>query len=153
VWTQAAVQLDTWRRAYGLDDHRPAKHGWEEARSQRTPPPIDRLRSTVADPGRPAAGERPATKRERGTPTQQPRHAPRWRHATHERGEATAAELLGAEPSRQQPGRRRDWQQVRTALERLAAHRDRDPDHHRDGRLDDRHGTERAPAARERDSR
>ena len=42
-----------------------------------------------------------------------------------------AGRLLGAEPRRDTPGRRRDWQQVRAALERLA-------DHHRRAR-DDRH--------------
>jgi hypothetical protein len=38
--------------------------------------------------------------------------------------------LLGAEPHRDTPGRRRDWRAVRAALERLA-------DHHRS--RDDRH--------------
>ncbi|MFL6269738.1 MAG: hypothetical protein ACJ75A_06185 [Actinomycetes bacterium] len=33
-----------------------------------------------------------------------------------------AGRLLGAEPRCDQPGRRRDWQQVRVALERLAEH-------------------------------
>jgi hypothetical protein len=44
--------------------------------------------------------------------------------------------LLGADPRRQTPGRRRDWQAARAALERLAGwdrHRD-----HRDNR-DQRH--------------
>jgi hypothetical protein len=38
--------------------------------------------------------------------------------------------LLGAEPRRDTPGRRRDWHTVRAALEHLAAwgrHRDRPP--------------------------
>jgi hypothetical protein len=49
--------------------------------------------------------------------------------------------LLGAEPRRQAPGRRRDWQLARAALERLAGwdrHRDRrdqlHPDRDRPGR-------------------
>jgi hypothetical protein len=49
--------------------------------------------------------------------------------------------LLGAEPRRQAPGRRRDWQIARTALERLTGwdrhrgHRDQlHPDRERSGR-------------------
>jgi conjugative relaxase-like TrwC/TraI family protein len=107
AWIAAGVELDTWRRAYGLDDPRLANHGGgERAQPQRTPPPIDRVRSTVAvRPGQPAAGERPAAQREPGMPTEPRRHGPRWRHSTPERvgatREATAAELLGAEPGRQ----------------------------------------------------
>ena len=36
-----------------------------------------------------------------------------------------AGRLLGAEPHRQAAGRRRDWQSVQAALERLADHHDR----------------------------
>jgi hypothetical protein len=49
-----------------------------------------------------------------------------------------AARLLGAEPRRDHPGRRRDWQQVRAALERLVDHHRRDDrhrPHERTGRL------------------
>jgi hypothetical protein len=44
-----------------------------------------------------------------------------WRHL------GDSERLLGAEPRRQAPGRRRDWQAARAALERLAGwgrHRD-----------------------------
>jgi plasmid stabilization system protein ParE len=48
--------------------------------------------------------------------------------------------LLGAEPRRDQPGRRRDWQQLRVALERLADHDrgDRHRPQERPGRLQSR---------------
>jgi hypothetical protein len=45
--------------------------------------------------------------------------------------------LLGAEPRRQAPGRRRDWQSAWAALERLADH------HHR--HRDDRHRPQERP--------
>jgi hypothetical protein len=63
--------------------------------------------------------------------------------------------LLGAEPGRQTPGRRRDWHMAQAALERLAgwsrhrrdqAHPDR-ADRDRPGRLD------RAVGRQERDGR
>jgi hypothetical protein len=166
AWLTAAVELDTWRRTHGLDNERPAP---QERRQQRTRParagrPVDRVRSTpAARPTGPAAGEAPAHDQPR-TPEEPRRAGSRWRHPTQDRArearDATAAELLGAEPGRHQPGRRRDWQQVRAALERLAAHRDRtrNPDHdrRRDGRHDDRHRDHRpsrAPAPHERDPR
>jgi hypothetical protein len=43
---------------------------------------------------------------------------------------------VGAEPRRDSPGRRRDWQTVRAALERLTDHRHRDDRH----RLQERAG-------------
>jgi hypothetical protein len=70
---------------------------------------------------------------------------PGWRHPTGERPSrrperptlgqeraARVAALLGAEPGRHQAGRRRDWQQVQAALERLdrVRERSRDPDRH-----------------------
>jgi conjugative relaxase-like TrwC/TraI family protein len=164
AWLAAAVELDTWRRTHGLDDPGPAP---QERREQRTRPawagrPVDRVRSTPATrPGPAAAGEAPAHDQPR-TPEEPRRAGSRWRHPTQDRArearDATAAELLGAEPGRHQPGRRRDWQQVRAALERLAAHRTRDPDHdrRRDARHDDRHRDHRpsrAPAPHERDPR
>jgi hypothetical protein len=59
------------------------------------------------------------------------------------RHQVDAGRLLGAEPRRETPGRRRDWQTVRTALERLA-------DHHR-GRDDRYRPHERADRPRGRD--
>jgi conjugative relaxase-like TrwC/TraI family protein len=165
AWLAAAVELDTWRRSHGLDDEPPApQERGQRTRPEQTRRPVDRVRSTPATrPGPAAAGEEPAEGQPR-TPTESRRHTPRWRHPNRERvGEArevTTAELLGAEPGRHQPGRRRDWQQVRAALDRLAAHRDRtrhpDHDRRRDGRHDDRHRDHRpsrAPAPHERDTR
>jgi conjugative relaxase-like TrwC/TraI family protein len=172
AWIAAAVELDTWRRTHGLDDERPApQEQGQRDRPARAGRPVDLKRSTPATrPSSPAAGEEPAHDQPR-TPEEPRRDRPRWRHPTHERAgraeppagqarEATAAELLGTEPGRHQPGRRRDWQQVRAALDRLAAHRDRtrNPDHdrRRDGRHDDRHRDHRpsrAPAPHERDTR
>ncbi|HEY2959116.1 MAG TPA: MobF family relaxase [Actinomycetota bacterium] len=159
AWITAAVELDTWRRSHGLDDERPARQGVREpTRPERAGRPVDRKRSTPATrPGRAAASERPAQGQPR-TSTEPRRDGPRWRHATRERADGyggATSELLGAEPGRHQPGRRRDWQQARAALERLATHRERtrDPDHHRQ---DDRHRDRRparAPAPHERDTR
>jgi hypothetical protein len=162
AWLAAAVELDTWRRTHGLDDERPAPP--ERGQRGRPARPVDRKRSTPATrPGRAAAGEESP---QPGTPEEPRQDRPRWRHPTRDRAgraeppaggktrEATAAELLGAEPGRQEPGRRRDWQQARAALERLAAHRERarDPDHRTDRQPGHRR-PERAPAPRERDPR
>jgi hypothetical protein len=170
AWLAAAVELDTWRRTHGLDDPGPAPP--ERRQRGRPARPVDGTRSTPATrPGR-AAGQEPAHDQPR-TPEEPRRDRPRWRHPTRDRAgraeppaggkarEATATELLGAEPGRHQPGRRRDWQQARAALERLATHRDRarDPDH--DRRRDHRHTDrqpgqrrpERGPAPHERDRR
>jgi len=135
VWRTAAAELDGYRRAYGLDHPGPAKHvGGRVAREGRS-----------AVPATPLAGERA-----HGT-------GQRWERGgsggrAHRRGDlgqrpiVTAGqrhrvdpeELLGAEPRRQAPGRRRDWQTARAALERLAGwgrHRDqRHPTHERPGR-------------------
>jgi conjugative relaxase-like TrwC/TraI family protein len=159
AWLAAAVELDTWRRTHGLDTPGPAPpERGQRDRPARAGRPVDRTRSTPATrPGRAAAGEEPAHDQPR-TPEEPRRDRPRWRHPTQDRTQqapdATAAELLGAEPGRQEPGRRRDWQQVRAALERLAAHRDRarDPDRRTDRQPGHRR-PERAPAPRERDPR
>jgi conjugative relaxase-like TrwC/TraI family protein len=173
AWLAAAVELDTWRRTHGLDDQRPAEQGrGERARPERAAAP-----ATTARAGRPTT-ERAAVGQGRTTDPADQAHAarasgrggPRWRHPNRERTarpdastssghSATAEELLGAEPGRSEPGRRRDWQQARAALERLAAHRERtrDPDHHRAGRDDERHRdhhrAERSPAPHERGER
>src|SRR5215211_3319533 len=140
AWLAAAVALDGYRRAYGLDDQPPAKHGAGE----RTWAGRDGLAATVDQAGRPtpvraAAGDQPQVGDEvrRGRPG--------WRHSGRERagrrperptlGQERAgrvAELLGAEPGRRQAGPRRDWQQVQAALERLERVRTRDPDRHHD---------------------
>src|SRR6266508_4082428 len=143
AWITAAVELDTWRRTHGLDDTGPAQQErGQHTRPERAGRPVDGLRSTPAS-------ERPPQDQPR-TPKEPRHYGPRWRHAAQERdGEARgtrAAELLGAEPGRCEPGRRRDWQQVRAALERLAAHRERT--RHRDHRR-----PERTPAPHERAER
>ena len=133
AWRVAASELDGYRRAYGLDDPRPAKHvGGRPAKDGRVGVAATSL-----------AGERDAgigQYRERGGRGGRP----------HDRGDAgrrpaLAADrahqvdpdrLLGGEPRRQALGRRRDWQTARAALERLAGwdrHRD-----HRDQRYSDR---------------
>jgi ATP-dependent exoDNAse (exonuclease V) alpha subunit len=165
AWIQAAVELDGWRRAHGLDDPGPAKHGARQrARPERAAAPATPPRTGRPTPQRPAAGEGPAQGQPR-VPSAPRRERPRWRHAAQDRTglaepptgqarDATVTELLGAEPGRDQPGRRRDWQQVRAALERLAAHRDRtrDPDQRSHRHRDHRH-PERTPAPHERAER
>jgi conjugative relaxase-like TrwC/TraI family protein len=142
AWLAAAVALDGYRRAYGLDDERPAEHGGGE----RSWAGRDGLAATADRVGRPTperavAGDQPQVRDEvrRGRPG--------WRHPGRERasrlperptlGQERAgrvAELLGAEPGRRQAGRRRDWQQVQATLERLELVRERirDPDRHHD---------------------
>jgi conjugative relaxase-like TrwC/TraI family protein len=148
VWLATAVALDGYRRAYGLDDQPPAKHGGGE----RTWAGRDGSAATADRADRPTA--------ERTVAGDQPRRRdearlgrPSWRHPTRERADrgperptveqeraARVGELLGAEPGRRQAGRRRDWQQVQAALERLELVRERirDPDRHHD-RAGDRH--------------
>jgi hypothetical protein len=145
AWLATAVALDSYRRAYGLDDPPPAKHGGgERPRAGR-----DGSAATAGRASRPAikratAGEQPQAGQDAR------RGRPGWRHPTRERpgrperstvGQdrvARVGELLGAEPGRRQAGRRRDWQQVKTALERLERVRTFDPDRHHD-RAADRH--------------
>jgi hypothetical protein len=159
AWLATAVVLDGYRRAYGLDDQPPAKHGGGE-----------RLR--VGRDGSAAAAERagwPAA--ERAVAGDQPQvrddaqlGRPGWRHPTRARADrrperptveqqraGRVAELLGAEPGRQ-AGRRRDWQQVKAALERLERERSRDPDHHHD-RADLHHRAGREQRAHGREER
>jgi conjugative relaxase-like TrwC/TraI family protein len=124
VWRVAAAELDGFRRAHGLDHDRSAEHGG----------------GRVARDRRPAAPATPAAARAGGTGEQRERRG-RDQRAQHrgdrQRHRADPGRLLGAEPRREQPGRRRDWQAARAALEHLAGwgrHRDhRDPRHpHRD---------------------
>jgi conjugative relaxase-like TrwC/TraI family protein len=115
VWRVAAAELDAYRRGYGLDHDRPAKHvGGRVARDGRQAAPAT---SSTAD--RAAGTGEQRERRRRGE--RQLAVAADQRHRT------DPDRLLGAEPRRQAPGRRRDWQQVRAALQRLA-------DHHRGDR-------------------
>jgi hypothetical protein len=124
VWRVAAAELDGYRRAYGLDHDRPAKHAWgRAARDGRAaiPPTGERAGGAPAQPERHSGGEQ----------ARRPPGATRAPRAAEGRHRVDAARLLGAEPRRDTPGRRRDWQTAWAALERLA-------DHHRRGR-EDRH--------------
>ena len=126
VWRVAAAELDAYRRAYGLDHDRPAEH----------------VRGRVAWDGRAAAPALRATVEQaggsRGQPGRRSRAAGADRRGDHQQRPTVAVgqryqvnpeRLLGAEPRRQAPGRRRDWQMARAALERLA-----NWDRHRDHR-------------------
>jgi conjugative relaxase-like TrwC/TraI family protein len=117
VWRVAAAELDGYRRAYGLDDPGPAKHRWGRmARDGRAAAPAIRLAGEAAEgtggqPGRHGRGERA------------PRRGDRMQRPTVVAGQRPRVDperLLGTEPRRQAPGRRRDWQAAQAALERLA---------------------------------
>jgi conjugative relaxase-like TrwC/TraI family protein len=138
VWRVAAAELDAYRRAYGLDHPGPAEHvGGRVARDGRaaapaTPPPAERAGRSGEQRERRGGGQRTHHRGGGRRPTMADQR--RW---------ADPGRLLGAEPRRQTPGRRRDWWAVRAALERLA-------DHHRS--RDDRHRPqERAGRLRGRD--
>jgi conjugative relaxase-like TrwC/TraI family protein len=137
VWRAAAAELDSYRRAYGLDHPPPAKHRWgRESRDGRAGAPAPRATGEQAGGSRGQPGRRSrAAGDRRGDHRQRPTVAAGQRH------QVNPEPLLGAEPRRQAPGRRRDWQMARAALERLAGwdrHRDhRDqlhPDRDRSGR-------------------
>jgi hypothetical protein len=135
VWHTAAAELDGFRRAYGLDHPPPAKHAW--GRVAR-----DGLATPAATPsGGPANGQQGQAERRRRPADRQPPATPRERAGAHRVG---PGRLLGAEPHRDTPGRRRDWRAAWTALERLA-------DHHRRGREDRDRPQERASRLRTRD--
>jgi hypothetical protein len=140
VWRVAAAELDAYRRAYGLDHDRSAKHaGGRTAWDGRAAAP-----ATAPTAARDGGPHRSAGRRGHSERARQPLRARRDPTAAEGRHRVEAGRLLGAEPRRDTPGRRRDWQQVRAALERLA-------DHHRRGR-DDRHRPhERAGRLRGRD--
>jgi hypothetical protein len=133
VWRTAAAELDAYRRAYGLDHDRSAKHaGGRVARDGRqaapaTAPTADRADGSSGQQERRSRGERA---HRRGDLGRRPTVAADRRHR------AEAGRLLGAEPGRDRPGRRRDWQATWAALEDLAGwgrHRD-----HRDHRHSER---------------
>jgi conjugative relaxase-like TrwC/TraI family protein len=125
VWRTAAAELDRYRRAYGLDHDRPAEHGGGRvARAGRavapaTAPTADRADGTGERRERRSRGERA---RRRGDLGRRPTVAGDRRHRV------DPERLLGAEPCRDRPGRRRDWQLARAALEHLADW-DRQRDH------------------------
>jgi hypothetical protein len=123
VWRVAAAELDAYRRAYGLDHPGSAEHvGGRVARDGRAAAPA--TAPTVAQDG--SAG-----RRGRGERAHWRAQARRDPTAAEERHRVDAGRLLGAEPRRDTPGRRRDWQTVRAALERLADHHRHREDRHR----------------------
>jgi AAA domain/TrwC relaxase len=130
----AAAELDGYRRAYGLDDPGPAKHRWgRTARDGRSAAPSTVPTAAERAGGAPAQRER----RRHDEQARRPPGATRAPVAAEGRHRVDAGRLLGAEPRRDTLGRRRDWQTVRAALERLA-------DHHRRGRDDRSRPQERA---------
>jgi conjugative relaxase-like TrwC/TraI family protein len=139
VWRTAAAELDGYRRAYGLDHERLAEHVvGRVARDGRATAP-----ATAPTAARDGGAHRSAERRSRGERARQPLRARRDPTAAEGRHQVDAGRLLGAEPRRDSPGRRRDWQSAWAALERLA-------DHHRE--RDDRYRPlERAGRLRGRD--
>jgi conjugative relaxase-like TrwC/TraI family protein len=133
VWRVAAAELDGYRRAYGLDHPGPAKHRLGRvARDGRLAAPATRPAAEAADgirqqPGRQGRAEHAHHRGDRGQPPTV---------AAGHRRQIDPERVLGTEPRRQPPGRRRDWQAAQAALERLAGwsrHR-----HHRDQPYPDR---------------
>jgi hypothetical protein len=147
VWRVAAAELDGYRRAYGLDYPEPAEHVW----------------GRVAWDGRAAAPAAAPTAERTGGIGELRERRGRGEHA-HRRGDlgrrptmtdrrhrADRGWLLGAEPRRDNLGRRRDWHTVWAALEHLAGWgRQRD---HRDHRPPNRDRPGRTLDHQERDSR
>jgi ATP-dependent exoDNAse (exonuclease V) alpha subunit len=151
VWRTAAAELDGYRRAYGLDHPGPAKHAsGRVTREERAATPAAAPTTGRADGPRWSA-ERRRSDREGGrrwradrqppVPQRERAAAHRDRAAAEGRHRVDAGRLLGAEPRRDHPGRRRDWRAARAALEQLAGlgrhrdHRDRrHPDRDRPGR-------------------
>jgi hypothetical protein len=148
VWRVGAAELDGYRRAYGLDHLPPAEHvRVRTARDGRAAAPAipaaaERAGGTSGEPARRRRDQRP---HQRGDPGRRPTVAADQRHR------ADPGRLLGAEPRREHPGRRRDWQVARAALEHLAGwgrHRD-----HRDHRHPTRERPSRTLGREERDGR
>jgi hypothetical protein len=141
AWRLAAAELDGYRRGYGLDDPGPAKHvggrmAWDgRAGVAATPLAGEQTDRTGQQLGRRGRGGRIHRRGDLG----------RGPAAADQRHRVDPERLLGGEPRRQAPGRRRDWQLARAALDRLAGwdrHReDRDqlhPDRGPPGRHPDR---------------
>ena len=147
VWRVAAAELDAYRRAYGLDHDRPAEHvGGRVARDGRQVAPA--TAPTAELPG--GIGEQPE-RRSRGERTHRRGDLGRRPTMADRRRRADPGRLLGAQPRRDSPGRRRDWQTARAALEHLAGwgrHRD-----HRDPRRPHRERPIRHLGREERDGR
>jgi hypothetical protein len=139
-WRSAAAELDGYRRAYGLGHDRPAKHAWGRVARDGQAVTPSRGPAVALDGGVRGSPER----RGRGEPAGRPPGAARAPMAAEGRHQVDAGRLLGGEPRRGEPGRRRDWQTVRAALERLA-------DHRRRGRDDRYRPHERADRTRGRD--
>jgi hypothetical protein len=150
VWRAAAAELDSYRRAYGLDHEGPPKHRWgSEPRDRRAAAPATSVTAEEAGAGRgqPDRRRRPAGAERRSDHQQRPTAVAGRRH------QVDTERLLGAEPRRQTPGRRRDWQTAQAALERLAGwsrHHYRD---HRDLARADRDRSSRTGGRQERDGR
>jgi hypothetical protein len=160
AWLATAVELDGYRRAYGLDDPPPAKHrGGERLRAGRDASAAAAGRSGPPAAERAAGGEQPQVRDEarRGRPGW-PHPTLEWpgrrpeRSTVEQQRAVRVGELLGAEPGRREAGRRRDWQQVQVALERLERVRTRDPDHH-DRAADRHHRPDREQRGHRRDER
>jgi conjugative relaxase-like TrwC/TraI family protein len=136
VWRVAAAELDAYRRTYGLDHPGPAEHGGAGvAWDGRAAAP-----ATVPTAARDGRSHRSAERRGHRERARRPPGARRDPVAAEGRHQVEAGRLLGAEPRRDTPGRRRDWQQVRAALERLADYHRRDDryrPHEHAGRLRD----------------
>jgi conjugative relaxase-like TrwC/TraI family protein len=148
MWRTAAAELDAYRRAYGLDHDRPAEHGGgRTARAGRAVAPATAPTAERAD----ETGER---REHRGRGERAHRRGDLGRRATvagDRRHRVDPERLLGAEPRRDRPGRRRDWQLARAALEHLAGwgrHRD-----HRDQRPPNLERLGRTLGRQERDGR
>jgi conjugative relaxase-like TrwC/TraI family protein len=104
VWRVAAAELDAYRRSYGLDHPRPAEHvGGRVARDGRAAVPAT-ARMVERDGGPPGSTGR-RSRSERARQPLRARHEP----TAAERHRVDAGRLLGAEPRRDTPGRRRDW--------------------------------------------
>jgi hypothetical protein len=154
VWRVAAAELDGYRRAYGLDDPRAGEASLGRvARDGGAATPATRLAAEAADVprgrrGQQGRGDRAHRGGDRGQPATM---------VAGQRYQVDPERLLGTEPRRQTPGRRRDWQAAQAALERLAGwsrhrhhrpHRDQlHPDRDRPGHLN------RALGRQERDGR
>jgi conjugative relaxase-like TrwC/TraI family protein len=134
VWRVAAAELDGYRRAYGLDHPPPAKHGLARVAhdGQMAAPAIPAAeRAGVASERRERRGRGDRTNH-RGGLGRRPAMAADQRH------QVDPDRLLDGKPRRHTPGRRRDWQVARAALEHLAGwsrRRDqRPPNRERPGR-------------------
>jgi hypothetical protein len=154
AWRVAAAELDGYRRAYGLDHLGPAKHGGGRiAREGRSAVAATLLAGERAD----GTGQRRQRAGRGGRTHRRGDLAPRPAVAAAQQRRVDPEGLLGGEPRRQAPGRRRDWQAAKAALDRLVGwgrHRDHRDQTHPDradrdwpGRLD------RTVGRQERDGR